>query len=227
MEEQKQNLIFLTICQEGLPTIKMVTEAGIIGKIGLNSSMVGVCLNAVKATGLDASRLPVHLGLRMALECRSAEEAVQRLERWGMASSAHILVADADGSIGVEFTSSTMVRLNMDEHGRVYHLNNFLAKHPGAHEIGYGPDSPFRAERIRALARDFDGKSKDPSLTEFTQLFDDHANFPCSICRSQEGISEDATLFNIVMDLKGGRAVVLLGKPCQVEERIELDFKQE
>jgi len=34
-EEQGENLIQLTITQPDLPAIKMITEAGIIGKIGL------------------------------------------------------------------------------------------------------------------------------------------------------------------------------------------------
>ncbi|THY67822.1 AAT-domain-containing protein [Aureobasidium pullulans] len=58
MTEQKANLILLTIEQSPKPTIKMVTEAGLIGKIGLNSSGVGVCLNAIRAKGMDASRIP-------------------------------------------------------------------------------------------------------------------------------------------------------------------------
>ncbi|KAI7562004.1 hypothetical protein KC343_g8394, partial [Hortaea werneckii] len=41
MEEQKAHLIVLEIEQHGKPTIKMVTEAGLIGKIGLNSAGVG------------------------------------------------------------------------------------------------------------------------------------------------------------------------------------------
>ena len=68
MLEQKPNLILLHITQTRKPTIKMVTEAGIIGKIGLNSAGVGVCLNAVQAYGMDPTRMPVHLGLRSVLE---------------------------------------------------------------------------------------------------------------------------------------------------------------
>lgn len=41
MEAQKKNPIVLTITQAEKPTIKMVTEAGLIGKIGLNSAGVG------------------------------------------------------------------------------------------------------------------------------------------------------------------------------------------
>lgn len=103
MERQKENLIILTIEQASKPTIKMVTEAGIIGKIGLNSMGVGVCLNAIRAKGMDYTRLPCHLGLRMVLESKSREEAVARLENYGIASACHMLIADPTGGVGVEW----------------------------------------------------------------------------------------------------------------------------
>lgn len=103
MEEQKENLIILTIEQPSKPIIKMVTEAGIIGKIGLNDKGVGVCLNAIRAKGMDPTRLPCHLGLRMVLESESREEAVAALEKSGIASACHMLIADPTGGVGVEW----------------------------------------------------------------------------------------------------------------------------
>ena len=47
MNAQKENMLLLVIEKPDL-TIKMVTEGGIVGKIGLNSAGVGVLLNAVK-----------------------------------------------------------------------------------------------------------------------------------------------------------------------------------
>ena len=40
-------LIVLEIRQQNKPDILMITEAGIVGKIGFNSAGVGVCLNAL------------------------------------------------------------------------------------------------------------------------------------------------------------------------------------
>lgn len=91
-EEQQKNLINLNISQEGKPAISMITEAGIIGKIGLNSRGVGVCLNAIRVSGVDFQRLPCHLALRTCLESNSMEEAVGALAKAGVASACHILV---------------------------------------------------------------------------------------------------------------------------------------
>lgn len=225
MVKQKQNIVLVTIHQEGLPTIKMVTEAGLIGKIGLNSNGVGVCFNAIRAKGLDASRLPVHLGLRVILESPSAYEAVEMLEKLGMASSAHFLIADASGAIGLEFTSTTFARLQMDSHHRIYHSNHLLVEHPDVDEPQWLPDSNFRVNRMKELTAQLDAKSRQPSWADFSKLFEDEVNHPAAICRSEDAPGSAETLFNIVMDLEEKRAVVRLGRPCQSEETLHLTFQ--
>jgi isopenicillin-N N-acyltransferase-like protein len=223
MEEQKPNIIVLAIYQDSLPTIKMVTEAGILGKIGLNSAGVGVCLNAIRAKGLDASRMPVHLGLRTVLESSSAKEAIKKLETAGMAAAAHMLIADESGNAtGLEFTSSTFAKLSKNDLGVIVHSNHLLVKHEGMNEPFWVEDSPKRFERMTALTEKFDGKS--PSWDEFSDFFEDETGYPGAICRAQVGVSKSATLFNIVMDLKARKAVVKLGRPIAVEEVIEFQF---
>lgn len=227
MTEQKENLVALEIKQQGLPTIKMVTEAGMVGKIGLNSSGVGVCFNAIRAIGLDSSRLPVHLGLRMALESSSAAKAAENLEKTGMASSAHMLVADSLGSVGLEFTSTTFARLEMDPHRRVVHSNHMLLHHEALREPPWMLDSPARVGRMKTLTVNLDARSVEPSWAEFSHLFEDEDGFPSSICRKQRSEVESETLFNIVMDLVEKKAVVRLGRPCQVEQVLDFTFDAE
>lgn len=244
MEAQKENLVQISIIQTNLPTIKMITEAGIIGKIGLNSCGVGVCLNAIRAVGMDPKRIPVHLGLRMALEQTSALEAVAVLEARGMASSAHLLIADASTATGLEVTSSTIAKIQPDEKGRIVHTNHLLQEHPGVNEPQWMADSASRFQRMQTLTtrletrtkgdHDDDGEgnnphsglSPGPTWQEFAALFEDQENWPTAICRSpdKKSGSLSATLFNIVMDLRARRAVVRVGRPCDVEETMVLDF---
>lgn len=229
-EDQKENLVILHIDQPGRPSIEMVTEAGIIGKIGLNDRGVGVCFNAIRAKGLDVTRMPAHLGLRMALDSESARAAVEAMEAAGMASSAHALIADAGESIGLEFTSTTFARLKMDGDGRVYHSNHMLAKHPGVEEPPWLPHSPYRVKRIEELSCQVQVKAhsrEPPTLEEFVKLFDDHQGDEGPICRMEPGVNGVGTLFNIVMDLTERRAVVRLGRPCMPEAIVDLNFTRE
>ena len=223
MEAQKKNLVLLTVRQEGgRPTIKMVTEAGLIGKIGLNSSGVGVCLNAIRMKGMDAERMPCHLGLRAVLDSHSREEAVRRLQGFGVASSCHMLVADATGGVGLEWSAADLQKCEMNSKGQVFHSNHYLCAHP---EVGddtkWLKDSAYRVGRIEELAGKIEGV---PGWDQVKDIFKDEANYPGSICRAQKAPSSSASLFNIVMDLKAKRAEVVLGRPTEPEDRVELRF---
>ncbi|KAK0336347.1 hypothetical protein LTS16_015207 [Friedmanniomyces endolithicus] len=221
MEAQKENLIILTIEQQNKPTIKMVTEAGLIGKIGLNSAGVGVCLNAIKVKGMDPTRIPCHLGLRMVLESESRDEAVRQLEKYGVASSCHMLVADGSGSIGLEWSSVELQKVKMNGKKQVFHSNHYLAEHVGVEDSKWLEDSTFRVTRIEELCKDL----KDPPTTEtLFELFKDEEKYPGAICRAQVGPSGSASLFNIIMDLQHRTATVTLGRPVAPEEVVQLAF---
>ncbi|RDW83616.1 putative acyl-CoA:6-aminopenicillanic-acid-acyltransferase [Aspergillus mulundensis] len=221
---QAQNLIQLTLIQKDTPVIKIITEAGLIGKIGLNSAGVGVCFNAIRAKGLDKTHIPVHLGLRIALESRSALDAVETLEAIGMASSAHMLIGDENSAIGLEFTSSTFARIPVNERGFIAHANHMLLPHAGIDEPAWLADS---AVRVRTMGENIErlvGSGK-VDWENFGALFQDETGFPCSINRATSEGSQIATLFNIVMDLGGRRAVVVLGRPSEERvERVVLEF---
>jgi isopenicillin-N N-acyltransferase like protein len=222
MEEQKANLIILTIEQPKKPTIKMVTEAGIIGKIGLNSAGVGVCLNAIRVKGMDNTRIPCHLGLRMVLESTSREEAVQKLEKYGVASSCHMLVADPTGGIGLEWSSVELAKIQMNASNQVFHSNHYIAKHVGVEDTNWLGDSTFRVSRIEELCKPLGTHPTGESL--FNEVFRDETNYPGAICRSQVEPSGSATLFNIIMHLKEKKATVSLGRPVAVDEVVQLGF---
>lgn len=200
----------------------MVTEAGLIGKIGLNSAGVGVCLNAIRIKGMDPTRLPCHLGLRMVLDSSSREEAVQSLEQNGVASACHIFVADETGGIGMEWSSSEVQKCTMNSFGQVFHSNHYLLKHQKVgQDTNWLEDSPYRVKKIEELANQIKGP---PTREKIFELFKDETNYPGAICRAQKGTSRSASLFNIVMDLKARRANVTLGRPVDPDDFVELVF---
>jgi isopenicillin-N N-acyltransferase-like protein len=221
MTLQKENLIITKITVSNKPTILQVTEAGIIGKIGFNSSGVGTLLNAIKVHGVDSTRLPVHFGLRMALESTSVDEAVRNLQSYGMASSAHILVADASTAVGLEFTKSTFAQCMPDPAGRVVHSNHLLLEHPGQTDTVWLKDS---LTRVRTMAENAEKLGSEAGWEEVGELFEDEQNAPGAICRTETEETGSATLFSLVMDLRAKKAVVRLGRPTEVEERIELEL---
>lgn len=223
---QAPNLIVIHISQPEIPAIAMVTEAGIIGKIGLNASGVGCCLNAIRARGLDSTRLPVHFALRAILESRSRTDALSTLRKLGgVAGSAHILVADTTGAVGLEFAGGLerIGEIGPDARGRVVHTNHLVLEHPGVEEPGWLPDSGERLERIGVLT-DGDFLAGDVDVKKVVELFKDEEGFPCSINRLQVKEGESQTLFTIVMDLGRREALVKVGRPTEGGEEIRLGF---
>jgi isopenicillin-N N-acyltransferase-like protein len=61
----------------------MVTEAGVVGKIGFNVASVGTNLNAIRAKPTDSSKLPLHVALRLCLESTTASSVISTLESLG------------------------------------------------------------------------------------------------------------------------------------------------
>ena len=214
-EEQKENLINLNIKQESKPAISMITEAGIIGKIGLNSNGVGVCLNAIRALGVDFEKLPCHLALRICLESESAGQASAALQKAGVASACHILVGDVGEAVGLECTSIDIVELPTKD--TLTHTNHLIKAHPGAEDRMALNDSPTRLERINDLiSAETTGDSSTIERVQRIHAFlADEVDYPTAICRARTAESSVATLFSIIMDLKEQTARVTMGRPSQ------------
>ncbi|PSR88654.1 acyl-coenzyme A:6-aminopenicillanic acid acyl-transferase-domain-containing protein [Coniella lustricola] len=237
MTEQGENLVICHIhptspatssamVDRQLPNIAMVTEAGIIGKIGFNAHGVGCLLNAIRARGVARSQLPVHFALRLVLESTSRDDAVAKLKAAGVAGSAHILVADAQvGSVGLECTPLGIKEVRMDAWGRVLHTNHLVLDHEGVDEPPWLDDSPRRLQRVSELADGLLPVAGDEVHVDMDQLkavFRDEDDFPCSINRRQDGECTTQTLFNIIMRLDKREAVVKVGRPSEEGEEVLL-----
>lgn len=220
--EQTPNIICLSIEQANKPKIQMMTEGGIIGKIGINSAGVGVTLNAIQAPGVAYSKLPCHLALRTVLNSTSKDAAADALRKTGVASACHITMADAEtGGIGFECTADDIVEMSMATNGTLpgtcTHSNHLVKKHKVEGTL-FLNDSPFRLERIQELMRDV-GK---PSMQDICEMLKDEKNYPTSINRAVGEKSTSQSLFSIVMNLKQGIARVKMGRPTEDGEVFEL-----
>ncbi|KAI0941507.1 hypothetical protein AcW1_003382 [Taiwanofungus camphoratus] len=224
-----KNLAMVSIQQSGKPAIWMVVEPGIVGKIGFNSCSVGVCLNAIRARPISTTLLPIHLLLRLALECASVDAAIATIERLGgAASSQHILIADAHGSRGLELSPRGRVYLREDQDGILVHTNHFLENHLVV-EPPWLTGSPIRLQRARGLCQAVaeEARHEDRDLEQTLdarvlrrRVFSDTTNSPQAICCSPDlergGLASIETLFNIVMVFQSGKAPsaeVVFGRP--------------
>ncbi len=213
--EQSDSLLFLEIRQQNKPDIQMITEGGIIGKIGCNDEGVGVCLNALLTRTWEA-KIPIHLGLRAILDSSSFEEALSSVNGNQMASPAHFLIASKEEKLmGVEVSPILTGQIG-PENGVLFHTNHLCNQ--GMKNAIYETPLADSLPRLKAIERLLYSVGSDSKATDLFSILADHDNYPNSICRhkDEEKLRHERmeTVFSVVMDLTHNKLSYLLGNPC-------------
>jgi isopenicillin-N N-acyltransferase like protein len=203
------------------------TEAGIVGKIGLNGDGLGVCLNAMRTThDRPDVGLPIHVLLRRILQdCSTLAEAEAMVVDAHTSASASVTIGGvSNGEAGVvcaEITpgGATMIRPRGD---RFVHTNHFLAPPRSGDDavIGAWPDTTVRYEELTTR---LDRLDRPIGAATVQELLRAHGAGERSVCchAGSAAIYEDRceTLASIVMNLGSGRLFVTDGTPCSAEYR--------
>jgi isopenicillin-N N-acyltransferase-like protein len=104
----------------------MLVEPGMLGKIGLNSAGVGICLNFLKSPGPLAVGVPLHALSRLALEAGTTEGAVDIIRKNAGGCAGHLLVGDAGGhAASIELAGPT-VDVATSAMNDLCHTNHYL-----------------------------------------------------------------------------------------------------
>ena len=191
-------LVLARIEAENNHRVCTLTEPGIIGKIGMNSAGLGVCLNILKHPD-SLSGLPVHVLLRALLDCRNFAEAEQLLGMVSVGKASHVLVADATGNCAsCEFAGTEAYRLSPSG-GMFLHTNHYLAA-----EAAGSPDA-FPTTRER-MSRAQEMLAEDSSRNGIELMLRDQTRGEFSICRpyspsASPGFGKVGTVFSVIMDL--------------------------
>lgn len=220
---EQAGCIILYIKQKNKPDITMVTEAGIIGKIGYNSAGIGVCLNALssdmKVAGDDP--VPLHIALRGVLDSQTLPDAVLAVARMPLSCCAHFMMGSAKGEgISVEVGPGDFDLLYAED-GFLAHTNHFITP-----RMDYvkdtlrqkNPDTFMRLGRMRTMVHNLDHKVGVPDLKE---MMKDHTCYPLSICCHEDEFKPEgkrmSTVFSIIMDLTREEMYFAPGNPCCCE----------
>ena len=217
----KGALIVLEIHQANKPDILMITEAGIVGKIGFNSAGVGVCLNALGSDKRwDGETIPLHIALRGVLNSHTLADAIENAGRVPLACCANFMMAGASGQvITVEIGPGEIDVIYPDERGYVTHTNHFYGPRT-AHIRDTGrmafPDTYLRLGRIADLLRE--KKDKKIAVADIQEILRDHVGWPDSICRHEDLREPEGRRcqnnFSIIMDLSKREMLYSPGCPC-------------
>ena len=211
-------LVLWNIRREDGPDLLTLTEAGIVGKIGINADGLAMCVNLLKSDSDSAGpAVPMHVILRRILEVASTvEEACALIGRTERCTSCNHLLADRSGAIADVEATPAGQRVLYAQDGVLTHTNHCLqpelfARDRNAREY---PETLARNERMHALAnlQTIDGQGLQRMLA-------DHATSPNSICLHNHPSwafrDQGESIASIIFDLTAGTIDVADGPPCQ------------
>ncbi len=197
--------VLLQIRQPQKPEILTLVEAGQVGKIGLNSAGLGVCLNFLGHADTGHG-LPVHVILRQMLGCEPLGAAIREAYRVPRGGAANILLAHASGEILDLELTATDVDFVYGDAGWLVHTNHFesLRLRGGDTGISISMSTLARAARARRLLSTT-ARQKQVKFDTFHRILTDHAHGAYAICRhadpEEAPLEQTATRASIIMDL--------------------------
>ena len=217
---QRDSLVTLKLHQKnGKPTIFTITEAGIIGKTGLNSAGLCLTLNAL-STDQAPVGLPLHIAMRGILDCETLAEAVGAATAMPLGCCANFMLGHKNGEcIDVESENGDFDVLYPRD-GILAHTNHFVSprlptggrKDTTKYKL---PDSFIRLGRADRLLRK---KGTEIGPEDIMEVLRDHVEYPAGICRHDDPKVEPGlrvgTVFSIVVDLTEGTLLLCPGNPC-------------
>ncbi|PWI46652.1 hypothetical protein CEE45_15770 [Candidatus Heimdallarchaeota archaeon B3_Heim] len=196
---------------EDRPDILMMTEPGIIGKIGFNSDGVGVCLNFLDS-GRPTQGVPIHLILRKVLESSTIDKAVKSIDPFMAGKSANILIGDSKGKfIDIEFANDKIYR-PLADNDIFLHTNHYLENDELNHDKEKLASSFNRYRTGMRLIQNRHLQSVD----DMKQVLLDRSEEDLPICRhyvENPDIGTVGTICTVIMDLRRLRMHITRGNP--------------
>lgn len=218
----KDIMVFAEIRQHDKPNILMVTEAGIIGKIGMNDAGIGLCFNALGAEGTPGG-LPVHCAIRGILNSRFLGEAIGAAIQTKSANAVNFQIASKEG-VSVDIELSNDGRDVMFNHeGILVHTNHFVSPVLLASvKDRFQERTPDSHLRLGVTQRELRRIETPLNPAHIQAVLKNHMNYPDAVCRHGEISGVPAgkrgnlfdTIFSVVIDLSGGVMHVAAGQPC-------------
>jgi isopenicillin-N N-acyltransferase-like protein len=217
---QRESMILLRVREDDGAGFLTLTEAGMLAKIGMNSSGFGVCLNILRSK-FDGERpgLPVHVFLRALLERPGTRDAIAFACALAFGSSSNVLCGDRSGDTASLEVSPRGVQVVRGEGATLCHTNHFLAPDAAGWQATLlsSLSTVPRLERARQHAA---SKPKN-GIEDLKRLLRDESAGYLSICRAPDpALPPDAqieSVASVIMELSRGVMHVAPDLPTRSE----------
>ena len=213
----RDSLVIVHIHQENKPNFVMVSEAGMIGGIGMNDRGIGILLNALTAD-TTCQGIPLRTRMRAMLDSETLAEAYA-MGSHKPTSVGHLVATHKDGvAVAFEMDSKT-AEVITPEDGVWVHTNHYVGpKMYLSHDANPRASTYIRLQRIKALVKEAHGKITNEAVM---QMLQDHAGYPYALCTHENPkdpvTTQYVTNFAIIMDLTEGCFYLAPGNPCESE----------
>ncbi|MGH2493207.1 MAG: C45 family autoproteolytic acyltransferase/hydrolase [Ktedonobacteraceae bacterium] len=211
-------LVLWLIKRSDGPDVLTLTEAGIVGKMGINSVGLAMCINLLRSDS-DSSgpAAPMHIILRRVLEeCRDVDEAIELIVNTRRCTSCNHMLADRSGAIADVEATPTGQWVHHPEHGILTHTNhctNPVLASQDRYAREY-PETRERDSRMQMLA-----KARPITESHLRAMLADHATSPYSICLHNDAdwsfIEQSESIASVIIDATGETLDVADGPPCE------------
>ena len=211
----KETLILLVIEQPPKPTVVLLDEAGMIGRMGLNASGIGLATNTLISEQRQLG-VPYNILLRGILNQTCMADAIGVLVRPERALAANYLIADAGGqTIDIE-ASPVHIDSLTPAGGIITHGNHFEGARLTGRDLSAErfPDSLYRSCRLRDRLTAHTGALTVDYIQEALR---DQFGKPHAIARdadlNQDRFDQLETVASIIIDVTQRRFWLAAGAP--------------
>jgi isopenicillin-N N-acyltransferase-like protein len=188
MGRQRESLRFLVTRNANGQSLVTLTEAGMLGKIGLNAQGLALGLNIIRSVD-DGSRLgvPVHVLLRHLLGLDSVQAMRQRLselDALGFGASSNVPCADGSGDVAsFEISPHGWGECQAGAHGTVAHSNHFLCPTLAPHQA---PMAANLSSDLRLATAQRHGQRQGLDRPALEAFLRDQSDGDVAVCRSPD-----------------------------------------
>ncbi len=212
----QDNCVLLTIRQPPRPTLFLFAEAGLVAKIGINSSGIGLCTNALLTRGWGVG-VPYHVILRGILNASTMAQAIGAVTRSKRASAGNYLIGFSDGAICIEAFPESF-NIIYPRNGVITHTNHLQGPDPAKIDLmpQVWPDTIVRGYRAAQIA-----ESEKPPVSQkwIKSLLRDHVDLPTAICSHPCGTLDPAvdsqTNASVIINMSRHTFSIARGPACQ------------
>lgn len=220
---QETLIAHLIIGKSTKPSVFYVGEAGIIGRMGINSSGIGGGVNSLSTNGpVNFKGVPLQFVLRGVMDTNNLADAIEAVTRMPNGAVNNIMIGYKDNeAVDVEIDHDNCECL-YPEDSIITHTNHYV--HPNRphypYHCVYTGSSIVRKGRSDKLLRKALKENGTISRTAIQKIYMDHGNYPYSICVHCAHPEQDLSFQNqtntaFICDLTNLTMDVAVGNPCE------------